>query len=125
MAFPVSSSGKLAVSDEHAGTGGQSRQAAGHRHAPYAFTEQGVAMLSSVLCSPQAVRINIEIMRAFVRPRRRLSEHKAPARRIDELEARYDMQLRSVFEAIRQLMRPPENQGNPLGFTARIFSKER
>jgi hypothetical protein len=97
----------------------------GHRHVPYAFTEQGVAMLSSVLRSPQAVRVNIEIMRAFVRLRRMSSEHKALARRIDALEASYDMQFRSVFEAIRQLMAPPENQGNPIGFTARISSKRK
>jgi hypothetical protein len=97
----------------------------GRRHAPYAFTEQGIAMLSSVLRSPRAIQVNIEIMRAFVRLRRILSEHKELSRRIDELEDRYDEQFRSVFEAIRQLMAPPEHAArNPIGFTARIPIKD-
>jgi hypothetical protein len=92
----------------------------GQRHLPYAFTEQGIAMLSSVLRSPQAVQVNIEIMRAFVRLRRLLSEHQELARRIDELEGRYDQQFRSVFDAIRQIMTPPVGKTNPIGFTANI-----
>ncbi|GHT96660.1 DNA-binding protein [Betaproteobacteria bacterium] len=96
----------------------------GVRHAPYAFTEQGVAMLSSVLRSPEAVQANIEIMRAFVRLRRILSEHQELARRIDELEGRYDQQFRSVFDAIRQLMTPPAIKKNPIGFTADISTKD-
>ncbi|MEK6572275.1 MAG: ORF6N domain-containing protein [Bacteroidota bacterium] len=75
---------------------------------PYAFTEQGVAMLSSVLNSKRAVQVNIEIMRAFVRLREILATHKDLARKLEELEQKYDQQLRVVFEAIRQLMTPPE-----------------
>ena len=80
-------------------------------------------MLSSVLRSPEAVQVNIEIMRAFVRLRRLLSEHQDLSRRIDELEGRYDQQFRSVFDAIRQLMTPPAGTNNPIGFTARIPNK--
>jgi hypothetical protein len=96
----------------------------GQRHPPYAFTEQGIAMLSSVLRSPQAVQVNIEIMRAFVRLRRILSEHQELSRRIDELEGRYDQQFRSVFEAIRQIMTPPAGKTNPIGFTAAISAQK-
>jgi hypothetical protein len=79
----------------------------GRRSAPYAFTEQGVAMLSSVLRSRRAVAVNIAIMRTFVRVRRLLAEHGDLVRRLDELEARYDGEFRRVFDAIRQLMTPP------------------
>ena len=78
------------------------------RAAPYAFTEKGVAMLSSVLRSERAVAVNIGIMRAFVRLRQLLASHADLARRLDELEKKYDDQLRVVFEAIRELMTPPE-----------------
>ena len=77
------------------------------RSRPYAFTEQGVAMLSSVLRSPRAVEVNVEIMRAFVRMRRMLASNAELARKIDELESKYDKQFAVVFEAIRQLMEPP------------------
>ncbi|MDR0379663.1 MAG: ORF6N domain-containing protein [Candidatus Accumulibacter sp.] len=97
----------------------------GRRYAPYAFTEQGIAMLSSVLRSSRAIQVNIEIMRAFVRLRRILSEHKELSQRLDELESRYDSQFRSVFEAIRQLMTPPDPVKNPIGFTAKIPDKEK
>ena len=83
----------------------------GRRYLPYAFTEQGVAMLSSVLRSPRAVRVNIEIMRAFVRLRQMLATNANLSRRLDELEEQYDGQFRLVFDAIRQLMkaaRPPK-----------------
>ncbi len=80
------------------------------KYRPYAFTEQGVAMLSSVLRSKRAVQVNIEIMRAFVRLRRILNEHKDLARRLDDLEKRYDGQFKVVFDAIRQLMAPPPPQ---------------
>jgi hypothetical protein len=97
----------------------------GRRYAPYAFTEQGIAMLSSVLRSPRAIQVNIEIMRAFVRLRRILSEHKELSRRLDELENRYDQQFRSVFEAIRQLMAPPNSPArNAIGFTAKFPIKD-
>jgi hypothetical protein len=77
------------------------------RRRPYAFTEQGVAMLSSVLRSERAVQVNIAIMRAFVRLREMLASHKDLARKLADLEQKYDAQFRTVFEAIRQLMAPP------------------
>jgi L-lactate utilization protein LutC len=77
------------------------------RYLPYAFTEQGVAMLSSVLSSKRAVQVNVEIMRAFVRMRQILAAHADLARKLDALEKRYDAQFKVVFEAIRQLMAPP------------------
>jgi len=80
----------------------------GRRHRPYAFTEQGVAMLSSVLRSERAVRVNVEIMRAFVRLRRLLITHADLARKLEELEKKYDAQFRVVFDAIRELMTPGE-----------------
>jgi hypothetical protein len=73
----------------------------GTRKPPRAFTEQGVAMLSSVLRSRRAVQVNIEIMRAFVRLRAAIAEHRDLAARLDELEARYDSQFKVVFDAIR------------------------
>ena len=79
----------------------------GLRYRPYAFTEQGVAMLSSVLQSDRAVEVNIAIMRAFVRLREILSTHKDLARKLEELEKKYDENFRVVFKAIRQLMTPP------------------
>jgi hypothetical protein len=88
----------------------------GRRHPPYAFTEQGVAMLSSVLRSTRAVQVNVEIMRTFVKLRRWLVTHDDLARRLDTLEKKYDTQFRSVFEAIRQLMLPPEPPRKRIGF---------
>ena len=86
---------------------GTSRQWGGRRYPPYAFTEQGVAMLSSVLRSPRAIAVNVEIMRAFVRLRRLLATHADLARKLEALEKKYDAQFRVVFDAIRQLMAPP------------------
>lgn len=80
----------------------------GRRYLPYAFTEQGVAMLSSVLKSERAVNVNIEIMRAFVRIKRMIASHVDLVRKIDGLEKKYDSQFRVVFDAIRELMRPSE-----------------
>jgi hypothetical protein len=80
----------------------------GRRYLPLAFTEQGVAMLSSVLHSKQAVMANVEIMRAFVRLRRMLATHSDLARKLAALEKRYDAQFKAVFDAIRELMTPPE-----------------
>jgi ORF6N domain-containing protein len=87
----------------------------GRRSAPYAFTEQGVAMLSSVLRSSRAIRVNVEIMRAFVRLRRRLLPAEALMKKIGQLERKYDGQFSIVFEAIRQLTGPP-----PSGSRTRI-----
>jgi len=88
----------------------------GRRYPPYAFTEQGVAMLSSVLRSPRAIRVNIEIMRAFIRLRQMLASHVELARKLDALEKKYDAQFKEVFEAIRQLMAPPEPKRRSIGF---------
>ncbi|MEA3350931.1 MAG: ORF6N domain-containing protein [Chloroflexota bacterium] len=88
----------------------------GRRYPPYAFTEQGVAMLSSVLRSPRAIQVNIEIMRAFIRLRRMLASHADLARKLNALEKKYDAQFREVFEAIRQLMAPPEPKRRAIGF---------
>ncbi len=88
----------------------------GRRYAPYAFTEQGVAMLSSVLRSPRAVAVNIEIMRAFVRLRQMLASNEELARKLDALEQKYDRQFKAVFDAIRELMTPPPKPRGRLGF---------
>lgn len=93
----------------------------GRRHRPYAFTEQGVAMLSSVLRGRRAVRVNIEIMRTFVRLRRILASHADLARKLNELESRYDEQFRVVFDAIRELMEPPPPPPKrPIGFLTHV-----
>jgi hypothetical protein len=78
------------------------------KYLPFAFTEQGVAMLSSVLRSPRAIEVNIAIMRAFVKLRQILASHADLARKLDELETKYDKQFAIVFEAIRKLMEPVE-----------------
>jgi len=78
----------------------------GRRYAPYAFTEQGVAMLSSVLRSPRAVLVNVEIMRTFVRLRQMLGSNAELARKVAVLESKYDAQFKVVFDAIRELMAP-------------------
>jgi hypothetical protein len=89
----------------------------GRRTPPYAFTEQGVAMLSSVLNSERAIEVNIAIMRAFVRLRVMLATHADLARRLNELEEKYDEQFRVVFEAIRELMTPePVPAARRIGF---------
>ena len=80
------------------------------KYMPYAFTEQGVAMLSCVLNSERAVKLNIEIMRAFVRLRQMLASNAELACKLDALEKKYDMQFKVVFDAIRQLMTPPETK---------------
>ena len=86
------------------------------RATSYAFTEQGVAMLSSVLRSQRAVRVNIEIMRAFVKLRELLATHKDLARKLAALERKYDAQFKVVFDAIRQLMTPPPIKQRRIGF---------
>ena len=86
------------------------------RAAPYAFTEQGVAMLSSVLKSERAVQVNIEIMRAFVRLRQMLVSNAELARQLNELEKKYDAQFKVVFDAIRQLMAPSRALKRRIGF---------
>lgn len=91
----------------------------GRRYPPYAFTEQGVAMLSSVLRSERAVQVNIEIMRAFVRLRQMLASHEELAAKLAALEKRYDGQFQVVFDAIRRLMAPPPARAREIGFGSR------
>ncbi|MBI4430325.1 MAG: ORF6N domain-containing protein [Candidatus Omnitrophica bacterium] len=89
------------------------------KYRPYAFTEQGVAMLSSVLRSKKAVQVNIAIMRAFVKIRHILSTHKELASKLERLERKsekHDGEIRTIFEAIRQLMRVPEKPKRRIGF---------
>ncbi|MGA9031910.1 MAG: ORF6N domain-containing protein [Sulfuricaulis sp.] len=101
---------QIVTSNEKSGRGGR-------RYPPYAFTEQGVAMLSSVLHSDRAVHVNIEIMRAFVRLRQMLASNADLARKLATLEKKYDAQFRVVFDAIRELMTPPEpKKKRPIGF---------
>lgn len=89
----------------------------GRRYPPRAFTEQGVAMLSSVLRSRRAIDVNVEVMRAFVALRRMLAEHADLARKLAALEQRYDARFKVVFEAIRGLMAPPEpRKKHAIGF---------
>ena len=96
----------------------------GRRYAPFAFTEQGVAMLSSVLNSDRAIAVNIEIMRSFVRIRRLLEADKSLARTFDRLErklASHDQAIVGILSAIRQLMNPPNTERRGMGFTADLM----
>ena len=88
----------------------------GSRYRPYAFTEQGVAMLSGVLRSERAVQVNVEIMRTFVRLRRLTASREDLARKVEALEEKYDDQFRVVFDALRELMAAPEPSDRPIGF---------
>jgi len=95
----------------------------GRRYLPYVFTEQGVAMLSSVLNSERAVLVNVEIMRTFVKLRQMLASHAELSRRLDDLESKYDRQFKVVFDAIRQLMSPPRSGRKQIGFRSRLGKK--
>ena len=98
----------------------------GRRYLPYAFSEQGVAMLSSVLNSKRAIEVNIAIMRTFVQLRKTLDSHAELARKLSDLEKRFqnhDEQIQAIFEAIRQLMAPPDKKVKKIGFTAREKQK--
>jgi hypothetical protein len=86
------------------------------KYQPYAFTEHGILMLSSVLRSKRAIAVNIAIMRAFVKLREILASQKDLVRRLDELEQKYDEHFQVVFDAIRQLMTPPEKPKHKIGF---------
>ena len=95
----------------------------GRRHAPYAFTEQGVAMLSSVLNSARAIAVNIEIMRAFLRLRETIAGNRELTEKLDALEQHVERQLMAhdqaivgILKAIRELMKPPETSKRPIGF---------
>lgn len=102
---------------------GTSSSWGGRRTPPWAFAEQGVAMLSSVLRSKRAVQVNIEIMRTFVKLRELLATHADLARRLDELEKKYDKQFAAVFDAIRQLMAPPQEVKREIGYHTLIRKK--
>jgi hypothetical protein len=93
------------------------------RSRPYAFTEQGVAMLSTALRSKRAISVNIEIMRAFVKLRQMFASNAELSRRLDELESKYDKQFRIVFDAIRQLMSAPVRNRKEIGFRSRAVKK--
>ena len=90
----------------------------GRQYRPYVFTEQGVAMLSSVLNSERAIQVNIAIMRAFVRLREMMGSNKALARRLKELEKKYDAKFREVFQAIQELINQPASKSRRIGFNA-------
>lgn len=90
----------------------------GRRYLPYVFTEQGVAILSSVLNSERAVEVNILIMRAFVKLREMLATHKDLAKKLEEMEKKYDEQFKVVFQAIYELMKPLEPKKRQIGFKA-------
>jgi len=96
----------------------------GRRYLPYVFTEQGVAMLSSVLNSERAIEVNILIIRAFVKLREMIASNKELAKRLDELEKKYDAQFKVVFDTIRQLMIPPETKKRKIGFIVRERSAQ-
>ena len=87
----------------------------GRRYLPYAFTENGIAMLSSVLNSKRAIQVNIQIMRTFTKLREMISPHKDLVKRLDELEKKYDGQFQIVFEAIRQLIAVEEKPKRKIG----------
>ncbi len=100
-----------------------SAQHGGRRYPPYAFTEQGVAMLSSVLRSPRAIAVNVQIMRAFVRMRELLASNTALSRKLNELERKYqqhDKAIKAILSAIRELMTAPAPKHRPIGFTANL-----
>jgi hypothetical protein len=88
----------------------------GIRYAPYAFTEQGVAMLSSILRSRRAILVNVQIMRTFVQLREMLLNHHELAKKLEELEKKYDTQFQIVLDAIRQILTPPEKPKRGIGF---------
>jgi hypothetical protein len=97
------------------------------KYAPYAFTEQGAAMLSSVLRSKRAVQVNIMIMRAFVRLRELMATHKDLAAKIEALERKdqeHDTKFRVVFDTIRKLIQPPKTRSRPIGFATDVKDKK-
>lgn len=89
------------------------------KYLPYAFTEHGVAMLSSVLRSPRAIQVNIEVMRAFAKLRQLLQSNADLANKLAALEEKYDAQFKVVFDAIRRLMAPPTTPAKQIGFRDR------
>lgn len=88
----------------------------GQRYLPYAFTENGVAMLSSVLNSKRAIQVNIQIMRTFTKLKEFILTHKELQKKIEDMEKKYDHQFKIVFDAIKQLLVPPEIKKKKIGF---------
>ena len=91
----------------------------GRRYLPYAFTEHGAIMAANVLNTRRAIEASVYVVRAFVRLRELIASHKDLAKKLEELEQKYDAQFRVVFDAIRQLMAPPETKPRRIGFRAR------
>jgi len=91
----------------------------GNRYLPHVFTQEGIAMLSSVLNSERAVQVNIQIMRAFVKLREFMASHRELKGKIEEMEKKYDRQFKIVFDAIRKLLAPPPKSKHPIGFHSR------
>ena len=99
----------------------------GRRYLPYAFSEQGVAMLSSVLNSKRAIEVNVAIMRAFVQLRKMIDSHAELSRKLSDLERKmgdHDEQIQAIFEAIRQLMAPPDTEKKKIGYTVKEKQKK-
>ena len=88
----------------------------GLRYKPMVFTEQGVSMLSSVLNSERAIQVNIQIMRTFTKPREMILTHKELQKKIESMESKYDYQFKIVFDAIKQLLKPPEKPKKRIGY---------
>lgn len=121
--FPADFMFQLSLKERHSlgfqsGTSKPGR--GGRRYAPYAFTEQGVAMLSSVLRSSRAVQVNVAIIRTFVRLREMLATHEELRRKIDAMEKRYDARFQAVFETIRRMLETPIPAKKPIGFHTRL-----
>jgi hypothetical protein len=95
----------------------------GRRYRPYAFTEHGSIMAAKVLNSERAVQASVQVVRAFVRLRQMLASNTALARKLEELEGKYDRQFKVVFDAIRQLMSPPPPRRKQIGFHSRLVKK--
>ena len=101
-------------------TGTSKPRRGGRRYVPYAFTEQGVAMLSSVLRSARAVQVNVAIMRTFVRLREMLATHEELRQKINAMEKRYDARFQAVFDTIRRMLETPIPPKKPIGFHTRL-----
>jgi len=91
----------------------------GQRYLPYAFTEHGILMLSSILNSKRAIQVNIQIMKTFIQLREMLASHKELRQKIEEMEKKYDHQFKVIFKAIKELLKPPQKLKEPIGFRPR------
>jgi len=121
--FPADFMFQLSPKDLHSlrfQTGTSNLGRGGRRYAPYAFTEQGIAMLSSVLRSTRAVQVNVAIMRTFVRLREMLTTHEELRRKIDAMEKRYDARFQAIFDTIRQMLETPIPAKRQIGFHTKL-----